>query len=55
VPEVEMENRRMVEPRERGGIRVLVVDDEPQNLELMEALLQEAGYESILASGVKRR
>jgi len=30
--------------------RVLVVDDEPQNLELVEAILAPAGYEVLLAS-----
>lgn len=31
-------------------VRVLVVDDEPQNLELVEAILAPAGYEVLLAS-----
>ncbi len=41
----------MAETRHPAGARILVVDDEPQNLELMEAILQTASYEVLLASG----
>jgi two-component system cell cycle response regulator len=41
----------MVKGSDGEGCRVLVVDDEPQNLELLEALLQEAGYAVVLAGG----
>lgn len=41
----------MAQPRDGVGARILVVDDEPQNLELMEAILQDAGYEVFAASG----
>lgn len=40
----------MTETRQAGA-RILAVDDEPQNLELMEAILQASGYEVVLASG----
>jgi two-component system cell cycle response regulator len=34
----------MTQPIDGASARILVVDDEPQNLELMEAILQDAGY-----------
>jgi PAS domain S-box-containing protein len=39
-------DRAGVRPGSRGG--VLVIDDEPQNLRLMEALLSQLGYEAIV-------
>jgi two-component system cell cycle response regulator len=41
----------MTQPRHEEQARILVVDDEPQNLELMEAILQDAGYSVFSASG----
>jgi two-component system cell cycle response regulator len=41
----------MTETTHPTGARILVVDDEPQNLELIEAILQAADYEVFLASG----
>lgn len=41
----------MAEGQRPTRARILVVDDEPQNLELMEAILQVADYEVVLASG----
>lgn len=39
----------MTKPEAGGRERILIVDDEAQNLELMEALLASAGYEILLA------
>ena len=36
---------------QRGEIRVLVVDDEPANLDLLQALLEPAGFKVLRASG----
>ena len=41
----------MTQPKNEAPARILVVDDEPQNLELMEAILQDAGYEVFPAAG----
>ena len=41
----------MTQPRDGARARILVVDDEPQNLELMEAILQDAEYEVFSALG----
>ena len=41
----------MTQPGNEIPARILVVDDEPQNLELMEAILQDAGYEVFPAPG----
>ena len=41
----------MTQPGNGAPARILVVDDEPQNLELMEAILQDAGYEVFPALG----
>jgi DNA-binding response OmpR family regulator len=41
----------MTQPGHEEQARILVVDDEPQNLELMEAILQDAGYSVFSASG----
>jgi DNA-binding response OmpR family regulator len=41
----------MTQPGHGEHSRILVVDDEPQNLELMEAILQDAGYTVFPASG----
>jgi DNA-binding response OmpR family regulator len=41
----------MTQPGDEERARILVVDDEPQNLELMEAILQDAGYAVLSASG----
>lgn len=41
----------MIRTNDGAPARILVVDDEPQNLELMEAILQDAGYDVIRASG----
>lgn len=41
----------MTQPGNGAPARILVVDDEPQNLELMEAILQDAGYEVFQAPG----
>lgn len=41
----------MPQPGADGPARILVVDDEPQNLELFEAMLTSAGYEVVLAGG----
>jgi signal transduction histidine kinase/CheY-like chemotaxis protein/CHASE3 domain sensor protein len=38
---------------QRGEIRVLLVDDEPANLDLLEALLEPEGYKVLRASGGK--
>jgi two-component system cell cycle response regulator len=40
----------MAQPESGPPARILVVDDEPQNLELMEAMLISSGYEVSLAS-----
>lgn len=37
-------------PEGAAPARILVVDDEPQNLELMEAMLEPSGYEVFLAA-----
>ena len=39
----------MMKPEAGGPARILIVDDEAQNLELMEAMLASAGYEILLA------
>lgn len=39
----------MTQPEAHVPARILVVDDEPQNLELMEAMLTSSGYEVLLA------
>jgi DNA-binding response OmpR family regulator len=39
----------MTKPEAGGPARILIVDDEIQNLELMEAMLTSAGYEVFLA------
>jgi len=39
----------MTKPEAGGSARILIVDDEAQNLELMEAMLASAGYEIFLA------
>jgi CheY-like chemotaxis protein len=39
----------MTKPEAGGPARILIVDDEAQNLELMEAMLASAGYEIFLA------
>lgn len=41
----------MTTPEAGSPPRILVVDDEPQNLELMEAMLLPSGYEVLLAGG----
>ena len=41
----------MTQPRNGAPARILVVDDEPQNVELMEAILQDAEYEVFSAFG----
>jgi DNA-binding response OmpR family regulator len=41
----------MTQPRDEAPARILVVDDEPQNVELMEAILQDAEYEVFSAFG----
>jgi CheY-like chemotaxis protein len=41
----------MTQTKSAAPARILVVDDESQNLELMEAILQDAGYEVFLAAG----
>jgi DNA-binding response OmpR family regulator len=41
----------MTQPANGVPTRILVVDDEPQNLELMEAILQDAGYKVFQAAG----
>ena len=41
----------MTQPGADGPARILVVDDEPQNLELFEAMLTSAGYAVVLAGG----
>jgi CheY-like chemotaxis protein len=41
----------MTQPGNEASARILVVDDEPQNLELMEAILQDVGYEVFPATG----
>ncbi len=41
----------MPTPQGNPPARILAVDDEPQNLELLEALLVPAGYEVLLAGG----
>ena len=41
----------MTQPGNEIPARILVVDDEPQNLELIEAILQDAGYEVFPAPG----
>jgi two-component system, OmpR family, alkaline phosphatase synthesis response regulator PhoP len=40
----------MSQPITEAPARILVVDDEPRNLELMEAILADAGYEVALAA-----
>jgi len=41
----------MAEPAGQAPARILVVDDEPYNLELIEAMLSASGYEVYLAGG----
>ncbi len=41
----------MTQPGHGDQARILVVDDEPQNLELMEAILGDAGYAVVSAPG----
>ncbi len=41
----------MTQPEADVPARILVVDDEPQNLELIEAMLTSSGYEVLLAGG----
>jgi CheY-like chemotaxis protein len=38
---------------QQGEIRVLLVDDEPANLDLLEALLEPEGFKVLTASGGK--
>ncbi len=41
----------MTRPEAGSPLRILVVDDEPQNLELIEAMLLPSGFEVLLAGG----
>ena len=47
---VDEKERLMTQPGADVPARILVVDDEPQNLDLFEAMLTSAGYEVFLAS-----